>query len=88
MRIGPAAPDQVLVPAQQRGWLHDQALPGRARQQPHQPGQHRAVCPVHPRAGHLASQHRDFVAQHEQLGILCCRTPRQQRKPPQHLAEL
>jgi hypothetical protein len=27
------------------------------------------------------------VAQDEQFGILGCRTPRQQRKPPQHLAE-
>jgi hypothetical protein len=43
--------------------------------------------PVDPRPGHLASQHRDLVAQHEQLGVLCRRTPRHQCKPPQHLAE-
>jgi len=35
----------------------------------------------------LATQHRDLVAQHEQLGVPCHRAPRQQPKPPQHLAE-
>jgi hypothetical protein len=44
-------------------------------------------CPVNPRPGHLAPQHRDLVAQHEQLCLLGRRTPRQQRKPPQHLAQ-
>jgi hypothetical protein len=27
------------------------------------------------------------VAQYQQLSVLGCRTPRQQRKPPQHLVE-
>jgi 8-hydroxy-5-deazaflavin:NADPH oxidoreductase len=27
------------------------------------------------RPGHLAAQHRDLVAQHQQLGVLCRRTP-------------
>jgi hypothetical protein len=39
------------------------------------------------RPGDLASQHRDLVAQDEESSILGCRTPRQQRKPPHHLAE-
>jgi hypothetical protein len=75
------------MPAQQRGRLHEQAPPGWTGQQPRESSQHCPVGPVDPRPGHLASQHRDLVAQHEQLGVLCRRTPRQQRKPPQHLAE-
>jgi hypothetical protein len=39
-----------------------------------------------PRPDDLASQHRDVMAQHQQLGVLGRRTPRQQHKPPQHLA--
>jgi hypothetical protein len=31
------------MPAQQRGRLHEQALPGWTGQQPYQPGQHRSV---------------------------------------------
>jgi hypothetical protein len=75
------------MPPQQRRRPHEQAPPDRAGQQPCKPGQHRPVGPVNPRPGHLAPQHRDLVAQHEQLGILGYRAPRQQRKPPQHLAE-
>jgi hypothetical protein len=87
VRVGPAASDQVPMPTQQRRRLDEQAPPGRTGQQPRQPSQHRPVGPVDPRPGHLASQHRHLVAQHEQLGVLCRRTPRQQHKPPQHLAE-
>ena len=86
MRIRPAASDQV--PMLRAGCrLDDQHLPGRARQEPRQPGQHRPVGPVNAWPGHLAAQHRDLVAQHEQLGILDRRTVRQQCEPPQHLAE-
>jgi hypothetical protein len=31
----------------------------------------RWVGPVDPRPGHLTAQHRDLVAQHQQLGIPC-----------------
>jgi hypothetical protein len=75
------------MPAQQRGRLHQQPAPGWTGQQPRQPSQHRPVGPVDPWPGHLAPQHRDLVAQHQQLGVLSCRAPRQQRKPLQHLAE-
>jgi len=87
VRIGPSASDQAAMPAQQRRRLDEQPEPGRSGQQPREPGQHRSVCPAEPWPGHLASQHRDFVAQHEQLGVLGGRTPRQQGKPSQHLAE-
>jgi hypothetical protein len=36
---------------------------------------HCPVGPVDPRPGRLASQHRDLVAQHEQLGVPCRRAP-------------
>jgi hypothetical protein len=45
------------------------------------------VAQLQPRPGHLASQHRDLVAHHEQLNVLGGRAPRQQHKPTQHLAE-
>jgi hypothetical protein len=48
---------------------------------------HGAVGPVRPRPGHLPSQHRDLVMEHQQLSVLGGRTPRQQHQPPQHLAE-
>jgi hypothetical protein len=56
-------------------------------EQPGESGQHGPIGPVHPRLGHLTPQHLDLVAQHEQLGVLGGRTPRQQHKPPQCLAE-
>ena len=46
-----------------------------------------ATVPVDPRLGHLTSQHRDLVAQHEQFGVLGRCTSREQCKPPHHLAE-
>jgi len=63
------------MPAQQRCGLHEQPAPDRTGQQPRQPGQHCPVGPVDPRLGRLASQHRDLVAQHEQLVVPCRRAP-------------
>ena len=40
-----------------------------------------AVCPVQPGPGVLPPQHRDLMAQHQQLGILRRRRTRQQRHP-------
>jgi hypothetical protein len=87
VRVAPAASDQILMPAQQRLGPDEQPVPAPTRQPPGESGQHGPVGPVHPRPGHLTPQHLDLVAQHEQLGILRGRTPRQQRKPPQCLAE-
>jgi hypothetical protein len=75
------------MPAQQRFGPDEQPAPGRAGQQLRESGKHGSVGPVHPRPGHLASQHRDLVVQREQLSVLGGRTSRQQREPPQHLAE-
>jgi hypothetical protein len=86
VRIGPAASDQVAMPAQQGFGLDRQPAPGWSGQQPYEPSQHRPVGPVDPRPGPLAAQHRDLVAQHQQLGVLCRRASGQQRKPAHHLA--
>jgi hypothetical protein len=75
------------VPAQQRSRLEQQPAPGWAWQQPRESSQDRSVGPVERWPGHLAPQHRDFVAQYQQLGILRGRASRQQREPPHHLAE-
>jgi hypothetical protein len=75
------------MPAQQRLGPDERPVPAQASQQPHQSSQHGSVCPIHPRSGHLPPQYRDLVAQHEQLGVLGGRTPRQQGNPRHHLAE-
>ena len=88
-RHSPAAPAQltVAVPSQQRGRLHQPSLPHPAGQQPRQPSQHRTLSPIQSGSGHPPAQHRNLVAQQQELGILGCRTSRQQRKPPHQLAE-
>jgi len=75
------------MPVQQRRRLHEQPTPERPGEQPSEPSQHRPVCPGDRRPGHPPAQHRDLVAQHQQLSVLGCRASGQQRKPPQHLAE-
>jgi hypothetical protein len=49
VRVGPAASDQVAMPAQQRRRLHEHTPPSRTRQQPGEPGQHRPIGPIEPR---------------------------------------
>jgi hypothetical protein len=75
------------MPTQERRRLHEHTPPSQTRQQPGESGQHRPIGPIEPRPGYLASQHHHLVAEHEQLNVFGRRTPRQQRKPPQHLAE-
>jgi hypothetical protein len=70
------------MPAKQRLGPDEQPVPAGAGQQPGQAGQHGSVGPVHPRPAHLAAQHGDLVAQHEQFGVLGGRAARQQRKHP------
>jgi hypothetical protein len=84
VRVAPAASDQVLMPAQQRLGRTNNPRRGRSGQQPRESSKHGAVGPVYPRPAHLSPQHRDLVAQHQQLGVLGGRASRQQRKPPQH----
>ena len=80
-RIGAPPADQPPVPAQQRVWRQEPAPPQRPGEQAGQGSEYRAVCPVQPGPGVLPPQHRDLVAQHQQLGILRRRRTRQQRHP-------
>jgi hypothetical protein len=75
------------MPAQQRGRLDEQPAPARARQQPRESSQDRSVGPVEPWPDYLPPQHRDLVPEHQQLSVLGCRSPRQQREPSHHSAE-
>ena len=80
--IGPVPADQPPVPAQQRARRHQPAHPQGPGKQPGQGGEHRPVCPVQPRPRVLAAQHCDLLPQHQRLGILLRRRPRQQRQQP------
>jgi len=70
VRVGPAPADQPPVPAQQGVRSHQAPHPQRPREQPGQGGEDRPVDPVQLRSGVLAAQHRDFLAQHQQFGVL------------------
>jgi hypothetical protein len=70
--VGPAAPDQVAMPSQQRGRLHQLSLPHPAGQQPRQPSQHRPISPVQWGSGHPPAEHRNLVPQHQQFRVLGC----------------
>ena len=85
--VAPAASDQVPMPAQQRLRPDEQPAPARARQQTCESSKHSSVGPVERWPGHLAPQHRDLMAQRQQLRVLGGRASRQQREPPQYLAE-
>jgi hypothetical protein len=81
-RIGPAPADQPPVPAQQRIRRHQPAHPQRPGEGgPGQRARPGRPSPVQLRPGVLPPQHRDFVAQHQQLGILRRRRTHQQRHP-------
>jgi nucleotide-binding universal stress UspA family protein len=72
------------VTAQQRAWREQPHRPQRAGEQPCQGGEHRTVRPVQLRPGVLPPQHRDLVAQHQQLGVLRRRRASQQRRALDH----
>ena len=65
------------MPGQQRG-RGDDPMP---TQPAGQGGQDRTVRPAQARHGHLTAQHRDLVAQDEDLGVLGRSTAREQSEP-------
>jgi len=67
VRIGPALPDQVTVPAQHSGGLDEEPAPASSREQPPQASEQCSVCRLQRRAMYLAPKHRNFVAQHDDL---------------------
>jgi hypothetical protein len=81
LRIGPLLSDQAAVPGQQAAWGCDPVQPKAAGHQPCQRGEYRPVSPVRPRAGDLPPQHRDLVAEDQDLYVLGGVAARQQGKP-------
>jgi hypothetical protein len=78
----PPVTDNVAVPAQNRGWGHDQPQLGQApgRQRPGEQRQPRPVRPRQPRMSPrpLTQGHRKLMTQHQDLGVLPPRLPPRQ----------
>ena len=86
VRVGPAAPDQVPVPAQQRGRRYQERRPPLPRQQPRQHRQHQPIRRGVPGPGDLPAQHRQLVPQDGDLHVLRIRRrtdPQQPEHPTQ-----
>jgi hypothetical protein len=70
VRIGPAPPDQLAVPAKQRRRTHKQSPQGA----PRQPSRERSEdCPIHRpklRSPRLPTQDRQLMPEHEDLEVL------------------
>jgi hypothetical protein len=69
-RVRPSTSHELLMPAQQRGRRHQERRPALPRQQPGQGGQDQAIGGGVPRAGNLAVQHSELVAQYGDLDVL------------------
>ena len=63
--IGPPAPDEVPMPAQQRLGLDEEPSLVPTAEEPTQPGKQRPVAGPQSRTGHLAAEHRYFVSEHD-----------------------
>ena len=70
-QVGPAAGDELGVPAQQRSGRHQPQLAQRGRQQPAQRAEYRAVEPRERWPVVRAAQHGDLMTQHQDLDVLC-----------------
>ena len=73
--IGPPAPHELAVPAQQRLRRNEQPLAACGRQQPTRRGKQRAVTRAQLRTLDLTTQDRELMAQHEQLDVLDVNAP-------------
>jgi hypothetical protein len=70
------ASDQLTVPAQQRHRLDREASPRGSRQCAAERGQQRPIGPRQLRLPSLPTQHREFMAQHQDLEFLRATRPR------------
>ena len=87
VRVGPAAGDELGVPAQQGSGRDQPQLAQRGGQQPAERAEHRTVGPGQCWSGVGAAQHGDLVAQREDLGVLGGVGAGEQRQPGQHANE-
>jgi hypothetical protein len=69
-RVGPRAGDQATVPAQQRVGLDQEAGSATSGQHAADRGERRPVGGFQPGAGDPAAQHRELVAQNQDLQVL------------------
>ena len=65
MRLGPATTNQVPVPAEQALGLDEEPLTASTIKEPTQPSEHRSICGSQGRSGHLATEHGNLVAEHD-----------------------
>jgi hypothetical protein len=72
-RVGPGPSDELPVPAQQRRRRDKEGRPAPSGEQPCEGGEHGAIGRGVPRTCHLASQHRQLVAEHGDLDVLFVR---------------
>jgi len=70
MRIRPGPGDEAAVPAQQRLRLHEEARPADSWQCPADRREQDTVGGFQPRMWDLTAQHRELVAEHQDLQIL------------------
>jgi hypothetical protein len=84
VRVGPLFRDQAAVPAQQRGWGNETMQTQLRGDQPSQGGQDRSVWPGRTRSTDLTTQHRDLMAQDEDLDVPGSGAAGEQPKPAEH----
>jgi hypothetical protein len=70
VRISPAPPDQLTVPAQQRRRPHRQNRPSASRQRPRKRGEDRSIDGTQPRSPRLSAQNRQLVPEQQDLEFL------------------
>jgi hypothetical protein len=69
-RIGPAPRHEPAVPAKQRCRRDDKRPPARPRQQPTCRGKKESIGRPQLKSSHLTAQHRQLVAEHDDLQLL------------------
>jgi len=82
--ICPLLGDQAAMPSQQRAGGNDAVAAQLAGKKAGQGGQDRSVRPSESRFADLTAQHRDFVAQDEDLDVLGSGSAGEQPEPAEH----
>src|SRR5439155_18051929 len=69
--LRPLPPHELSVPAQQRLWRHDQAVPAPRREDSDERREEGTVCRSERGARLLPREHQQLMPQHEQFDVLC-----------------
>ena len=70
MGIGPAAPDELTMPAKERRRLNEERPPARSRQQLAERRQQRTIGRANARAANLTPEHLQLMPKDEDLDLL------------------